>query len=75
MKYVIGLDIGGTKIHSIVAEWDKDFLRTRRLPKVVKSNRVDLQNKKDGDKFFKEVTTEIHSLIEEFGEKNRYPSI
>jgi len=70
MKYVIGLDIGGTKIHSIVAEWDKDFLRTRRLPKVVKSNRVDLQNKKDGDKFFKEVTTEIHSLIEEFGEKN-----
>jgi len=70
MKYVIGLDIGGTKIHSLVAEWDKDFLTTRKLPKIIKSSRLKIQNKKSESKFFGEITGEIDSRIKEFGGKN-----
>ena len=70
MRYAIGVDVGGTKIHSIITEWDKDFLNTRKLPKIIKSNRVKVQNKKNADKFFGEVIGEIKLLIEEFGEKN-----
>ena len=70
MKYVIGLDIGGTKIHSVVAEWDKNFLSTRKLPKIVKSRRENVQNKKSANKFFGEIIDEVESLLEEFGRKN-----
>lgn len=70
MKYAIGLDVGGTKIHTIIAEWNKNFLDARKLPKIVKSNRVKVQNKKNADKFFGEIIREVNSLINEFGEKN-----
>ena len=69
-KYVIGLDIGGTKIHSLVAEWDKDFLTTRKLPKIVKSNRTAVVNKNDGGKFFEEIVSEIKSVVNEIGENS-----
>ena len=62
----IGVDIGGTKIHSIVAEWDKNFLTTRKLPKIVRSNRITIQNKKSESKFFGEIIDEIDSLLKEF---------
>jgi len=70
MRYAIGVDVGGTKIHSIITEWDKYFLNTRKLPKIIKSNRVKVQNKKNADNFFGEIIGEIRSLVEEFGEKN-----
>ncbi|MFY9457864.1 MAG: ROK family protein [Candidatus Spechtbacterales bacterium] len=70
MKYAIGLDVGGTKIHSVVAEWDKDFLSIRKLPKIVQSRRIALQNKKSESKFFGEVTGEISRLIAELGKSN-----
>lgn len=70
MKYVIGIDVGGTKIHSIVAEWDKNFLRTRKLPKIVKSRRTNVQNKKNANKFFGEIIDEVEFLLGEFGRKN-----
>lgn len=69
-KYAIGLDIGGTKIHSVVAEWDKYFLRTRKLPKIVQSRRIVLQNVNVESKFFGEVTGEILRLIAELGTSN-----
>ena len=66
MKYAIGIDIGGTKIHSIVAEWDKHFLKKRELPRIVKSKRFPIENREDRKLFFREITQEIDSLLEEF---------
>lgn len=69
-KYAIGLDVGGTKIHSIVAEWDKDFLRAKKIPKILESKRTPVQNKKDGTKFFNEIITEISLISNKVGKKN-----
>lgn len=69
-KYAIGLDVGGTKIHSIVMGWDENFLSTRKLSKIVKSRRVAVENKKNANKFFEEIVSEIDALISEFGKKN-----
>jgi glucokinase len=70
MKYAIGLDVGGTKIHSVVAEWDKDFLRTRKVPKILQSRRVAIKNKRSESKFFGEIIGEISEHLAEFGKNN-----
>lgn len=69
MKYAIGLDVGGTKIHTVIAEWDKNFLGARRLPKILKSRRIQIEGKKDWRRFFQEIIDEIKGSLEEVGEK------
>ena len=69
-KYAIGLDVGGTKIHAIIAEWDKDFLDTRKTPKIIQSRRIAVQSKKSAERFFSEITGEISRLIKEFGKND-----
>lgn len=70
MKYAIGLDVGGTKIHTVIVEWDKNFLRARKAPRILKSRRIQIENKKDSGKFFQEIVREIEISIKEVGEKN-----
>lgn len=69
-KYAIGFDIGGTKIHTVIAEWDKNFLGARKLPKVLTSRRAQVESKKDRKKFFQEIVAKIELAVKEVGEKN-----
>lgn len=69
MRYAIGLDVGGTKIHTVIVQWDKNFLRTRRVPRILKSRRIQIENQKDPEKFFQEIVEEIEASLKEVREK------
>jgi glucokinase len=70
MRYAVSLDIGGTKIHSIAVEWNKDFAKTKKIPRIIKSRRFPIQNNDDAHKFYQEIVDEISSMLEEFGKRD-----
>lgn len=70
MRYVVGLDVGGAKIHTVIAEWDKNFLSARKAPRILTSRRIQIENRKNWRKFFQEIVEEIEVCLKEVGEKN-----